>query len=829
MFSQEQSVTKLTINQKNMPRWSKIVLKSFAVLVALVLILYVGLALYVNANNKSILGKVTKELNKNLNGNLAIGSMDPTFLKGFPGVSLSLKNVVIKDSLWNNHKHSLLEANDIDVSVNMLGLLKGNIEIGKVGVNNSRIYLYTDSNGYSNTAVFRKNKKPEKTEQRESSAAQINKIALNNVDFVVDNQKGHKLFHFVIDDLKANVDYRLLGGWSADLKLKTLAKSMAFNTRRGSFIKDKLLEGPFRINYDDDKGIIDVSPNKLNIGGDPFLIGARFDTSKEDTQFTINIEVPKILWKNAAALLAPNITEKLNMFDLSQPIQVKCMLKGDMGPGGDPEIKVVAQIKDNQLTTPGGVVDNCNFTGVFTNNYVNGKGLTDENSAIKLYHFKGSYKTLPFSIDTAFINNLESPIATGIFKSQFEVARLNNILGGETLKFGKGTATVNLAYKADIVDFKLNKPLVSGAINIKDASVSYVPRKLNFNNTSILLNFTNNDLFIKNIRLQSGKSVVMMDGIVRNFLNLYYTAPEKILLTWKIRSPQIHLGEFMGFLSSRKPAPKKIRKNERKSTFSEDLNDVFEKSNVNMHLSVDKVYYNKFLATDANADLLLSESGISIRNVSVKHAGGSLKMNGQIIQRGPSNRFNINAVLANVDIGHFFYAFDNFGMKTLTSKNLKGFLFSKSSLSGNITEQGKLVANSMNGKLVFDLKKGALLNFDPIISVGKFAFPFRDLKNITFDNLNGKFDIRGQKITINPMQINSSLLNMDVAGIYSMTTGTNIVVDVPLRNPKKDEDITDKQERKERRMRGIVLHLLATDGEDGKIKIKLNRNRDKTK
>lgn len=813
----------------NIPRWSKIVLIIFGVVVGLVLLLYVGLAVYVNANNKDLLAKVNKELNKNINGSLTIGGMDPSFLKGFPAFSLSLKNVVIKDSLWSSHKHNLLEASDIDVFVNIFGFLKGDVEIGKIGINNSSIYLYTDSNGYSNTAIFKKKVQKEKTEQGGDAPAKIKKIALNNVDFVVDNQKGHKLFHFVVDELRAKFDYGIISGWDADIHLKVLAKSMAFNTLRGSFIKDKLLEGPFKLSFDEGKGIIDVAPNQLNIGTDPFIIGAKFDTSKAHTAFTINVEAPNIMWRNASALLAPNISKKLNMFDLSLPIHAKCMIKGDMGPGGDPEIKVEAVIKDNQLSIPGAVIDSCNFNGVFTNNCVEGKGFTDENSAIRLYHFKGSFKGLPFSIDTASINNLDKPIATGIFKSQFEVARLNKIVGEDLLKFGKGTALVNLAYTADVVNFRLNKPLVAGTIDIKNADVNYIPRKLNFTNTAILLNFTNNDLFIKNIRLQSGKSVVMMDGVVRNFLNLYYTAPEKILLTWKIRSPQIHLGEFLGFLGSRKPAPKARKRNTNKTTFSEDLNQVFEKSNVNMNLSVDKVYYNKFLATNANADLLLSESGIVIKNVTVKHAGGSLKLDGNVTQRGSSNRFKVNAALVNVDIKNFFYAFDNFGMKTLTSKNLKGFLFSKTNLTGSITDQGGLVKNSLNGSLTFNLKKGALLDFDPIISVGKFAFPFRNLNTITFDNLNGKFDVRGQKITINPMQINSSLLNMDVAGIYSLTTGTNIAVDVPLRNPKKDADITDKEELKARRMKGIVLHLLATDGDDGKIKIKLNKNRDQSK
>lgn len=812
-----------------MPRWSKIALKISGVLIGFILLVYVAFAIYVSFNNKALLATITRQLNANLNGSMTVGSMNPTFLKGFPGISLGLKDVIIRDSLWHNHKHNLLEAKNFDISVNMLGFLKGDIEIEKIGINVSTIYLFTDSNGYSNTTVFKKSKGKEKAAESGSAPPEIRRIILNNVNFVVDNQKGHKLFQFVVDEFKAKIDHHLLGGWEADIKLKTFAKSLAFNTRRGSFIKNKLLEGPFKLSYDDDSGILNVAPNPLKIGDDRFIIGATFDTSKENTDFTINIDASRILWQNASALLAPNITSKLNKFNLDKPIEAKCTLKGDMGPGGDPEINVRALIKDNTLSTPGGVVDNCNFTGMFTNNYIRGKGFNDQNSAIKLYAFKGSYKDIPFSIDTAFINNLDQPIATGIFRSEFELARLNNVLGEETLKFGKGTATVNLAYKADIVGVKLTKPLVSGNIELKNADISYIPRGLNFSNTAILLNFTNNDLFIKNIRLQSGKSVVLMDGTIRNFLNLYYTAPEKILLSWQIRSPQIHLGEFLGFLGNRKRAPKAKRKSISKTTFSEDLNEVFEKSNVNMHLSVAKVYYNKFLATNAKADLLLSESGIVIKNASVKHAGGFLKLNGTIIQKGSLNRFNVNTNLSNVDIRHFFYSFDNFGLKSLTSKNLSGYLFAKTNLSGGITERGKLVPNSMSGNLVFNLKKGALLNFEPIINVGKFAFPFRDLNNITFENLNGKFFIRGQKITISPMQINSSLLNMDVAGVYSLSTGTNIAIDIPLRNPKKDADITDGEELKARRMKGIVLHLLATDGEDGKIKIKLNRNREQSK
>ncbi|TDQ11457.1 AsmA family protein [Pedobacter metabolipauper] len=809
-----------------MPRWSRIILKILGVFIALILVVFIAAAIYVNVNKKSLLATITEKLNQNLNGTLTIGSMDPTFLSGFPGVSLRLNNVVMHDSLWTVHRHPLLEAKDLEVSVNTLALLTGTIEIKKIGINKAQIYLFTDSNGYTNTSIFRKKKKTASPQEEDGdSGLEVGRFALDDVNFVVDNKKGHKLFQFAIDHLKGTADYSW-SDWEADIQLKMLVKSLAFNTRRGSFIKDKVLEGPFKITYTDKTGVIDVAPNKLKIGPDPFTIGAKFDTSKEHTDFAINIEVNEIAWKNAANLLAPNISSKLNMFNFEKPIKVNCTIAGNMGPGGDPAINVKAIVKDNVLTTPGGKVDQCNFAGVFTNNFIAGKGHTDQNSAVKLYGFKGQYEQMPFSIDTASIHNLEKPIATGVFKSKFDIASLNKVIGEDVLQFVKGTADVKLAYKADIVDFKLTKPYVTGIVDIKNADVNYVPRKLKFTNTNISLNFTDHDLFIKNIRLQSGKSIVYMDGTIRNFLNSYYTAPEKVLLSWKIRSPQLHLGEFFGFLGSRQTTKKR---KSAKTNFSDDLDAVFEKSQVDMHLKVDKVYYNKFLATDAMADLYLTEKGIAIKNVSVKHAGGLLKLNGTISQKGNVNRFDLNTTISNVDIKHFFYSFDNFGLKTLTSKNITGFLFSKTNISGGINNQGKLLPNSLNGSIIFDLKKGALLNFEPIQSVGKFAFPFRDLNNIMFTNLNGKFDVRGQKITINPMQINSSLLNMDIAGVYSMSTGTNIALDVPLRNPKKDEDITDKKEISDRRMKGIVLHLLATDGEDGKIKIKLNRNREKTK
>lgn len=804
-----------------MPRWLKTASKIFAALVVLLLLVLVSISTYINSNKAKVLNEITKELNKNLHGgSLTVASLETAFLSGFPGVSVSLENVVLRDSLWKIHHHTLLEAKDFDITVNPFALLVGTIQISKIGINQATIYLYTDSTGYSNTYVLKKKDEAKTNPNKASSAApEIKKFVLSQVDFILDNQKGHKLFHFSVEDLKGKLDYPG-NDWIANLDLKVLAHDMAFNTLLGSFIKNKLLQGTIDASYSAKTGIIAVTPNTLDIGGDPFIVKASFNTIKNAGGFTINLTANEILWKRAAALLTPNIASQLNKFNLKDPVSAKAIIAGNFNGGGDPAIDVNCSVKNNTLDTPEGRVGNCSFQGYYTNNFAIGKGLSDQNSAIKIYRFTGEFEQIPFLVDTGIISNLEKPIITGTLRSKFAVKRLNHLFE-ETLHFNRGTAELKFNYKADIVNYKLVKPVVTGFVNIKNADVNYLPRKLNFKNTSISISTTGNDLFLKNIHLQSGKSIVFMEGSVRNFMNLYYSDPEKILVNWQIQSPQMYLGEFLGFLSDKRSIRPKKKNN---NNFVDQLNTVLEKGKADMHVHVDKAYYDKFLATDVNADLLLADNLVQLKNVSVKNAGGSVSLNGTIAQNGATNRFAINTTVSNVNVSNFFYSFNNFGVKAFNYKNLRGFLSLKSNISGNITDQGKIVPGSINGTVNLNLKKGALIDFDPIVSVGKFAFPFRNVRNILIDNLHGKFNLQGDKVVINPMLINSSVLNMNVAGVYSFGLGTNIALDMPLRNPKKDDKISDQQEKDDRRMKGIVLHILASDGENGKIKIGWNKN-----
>jgi hypothetical protein len=775
----------------------------------------IGLRIYFESNKTEIVKKINTQINDNILGEAKIGDIGYKFLIGFPNFTVVLKDVELKDSLFAIHKRPVLKAGEIEVRLNVLSLLKKEVNIHKIVINDATIDLYKDKNGITNSNIF----KPKKNKTKSETTTSIDEVILKNVNFISENQKGNKLFYFQIASLKTNIEYTDKG-WKTDVRLKTFAKSLAFNTKKGSFVKDKPIEGELSVDFSNEKKQISVVTESLEIGDDPFNIKAHFNIGKGNSLFDIDIRT-KIKWSNASNLLSNNISSKLNKFDLQEPLQATCVINGDMSVQGDPEIVVNAVIKEDELKTSYGAVKNCSFKGKFTNNYKNGLGFNDANSAIIITDFKGEYKEIPLNIPSAIINNLEKPVATGKFNSEYDVVKLGNFINEDFIKFSEGTAKVNLDFKVDIVDLKLNKPHFTGSIIINNTNLFLKSKNVNFKNTDIELYFTEQALLIKKIKYQNKANTVIMEGRVDNFLNLYYDAPEKMIVKWKIYSPYLDVKQIVGVLSYHYGAAPSKPKN----TSSNQLQEVIKKSQVSLDLKVDKLTYKQMTANNFKVNIIMAKKGLFVNNVSIHGStGSSMYIDAQVIPQGKSLFFKTKIKINDGNISRLLGSFNNFGIKSFTPNDIKGRLSLTTSLSGIFDQKRGLDPNSISGDVAFHIKDGALLNFAPIIKIGKTAFPNRDVKNITFSDLAGNATINGSLIHVKELKVSSNVLNIDANGMYSLSNkGTNLAVKIPLRNPKDDYKIADQNARDAVRYKGIVLNLMVVDGDNGRTKIKLGK------
>lgn len=786
----------------------------------ILLVFWFVLAWYIQSHKKELLQSITHQLNRNIQGSLLVEDMEPSFLVTVPYFSVRLKNVSLRDSMWQYHHHDLITAGKIYVQLNPLSLFSGRPRIHEVDISNGTIYLFTDSTGYTNSYLLQRK---DTTEIKSKKQAVFNKLVMENMNVVYEDKIKHKLFHFDIGKLSGKITYYPTG-WLLKSEIKTRILSLAFNTRRGSFLKDKSLIGDIDVKYDYNTRTLEVPEQPLYINN--HLYQAKINLFFTDTpHYEVDVSTKQIELKEAASLTPPGISHHFDSFDLARPADVTAIIKGRMLYKDTPFVQVGWHIINNTLHTPIGSIDRCSLDGMFTNEYMPGGSHTDGNSALNIAHMKGTFQGIPFTADTIHVSNLKMPNLFCHIKASFPLQEMNTLTASETVQFNTGSADADIVYNGGLSETDTIRPHIKGYARIDNGGITYLPRNVSFTNVFALLQFDGTDLFIKNVRLKSGQSLLTMDGSVNNFLNLYFNSPDKILINWNIKSPFINLNEFSSFFKPRQPGHNTTIQHNQKLRIIRKLDVVLDACNVDMQLQIDKMLYRTFAASGITANVLLTRGGLEVKNVNLTHAGGTLSASGSIDTRLQNNHnFAVHALVNNVNIDQLFYAFADFGQDIISSKNIKGVLKAKVDLTGIMNDNAKILPHTMQGKVIFQIDNGALIHFEPLENISKYAFKKRNLSYVTLGSLKNELTIDKEKIIIPSMLVRTSAINMLVDGVYAPPKNTDLHFEVPLRNPKDDSASLNTNESINWQ-KGLILYLKATNDDSGNLKIGWDRSK----
>lgn len=804
-----------------MPHRFRKILRIALIVTGFFSVLWVVLAAYISLHKKELLHNITVQLSKSIGGTLTIEDMKPSLLVTFPYISVSLHNVSLHDSMWQHHHHNLLQAERIYLQLNPFSLLRKRPRIHEISVRNGSFYLFTDRNGYTNSYML--HKKDTATIKNKKQAV-FNRLSMQHMHVLIKDDIKNKLFEFDVNNVSGEMDYNDTG-WTIMSDINTRIKECNFNIEKGSFLKDKLIKASLKLQYLYASHRLLIPPQVLKIDDAPISVKAAFSFADKVPSFVLDFSTNGISYGSATSLVSPSIAHHLDSFEFVKPVKLHAIIDGKMKYRDTPFVQVYWKAENNILLTGMGTLDNCYMEGYYTNELKPGMGHGDNNSALNFYNLHASWADIPFTADTVRVSNLKNPYLRCHVVSTFSLSAINAITGGETFIFNSGQAKANMYYNGAINRADTNKPSVMGTVLIEDAAMAYLPRNLNFKNCNALLAFNGNDLYLNNISVQSGQSKLFMEGNVKNLLNFYYNAPEKIVFDWKITSPMINLNEFSTFFARRKKVKSLTTRYKKLNRAAHQLDDVLDKSNVHMALHVSKMVYRKFAAGNINADMFMDEDGIHLQYINLNHAGGTLSGKADIVERGDGKKFDVNAVVNKVNVDQLFNAFDEFGQEAVDHTNIKGLLSANVNISGLLSDKSVIVPNSIEGKVKFNLENGALIHFEPLEKISKYVFKRRNLSNITFSKVSSEFNIRNNKIHISPMLVRSSAINFQVEGVYAPPKNTDISIVLPLGKPDKEDINAEDASLEQNWKKGLVLYLKATDGETGKMKIGWDRER----
>ncbi len=799
-------------------KWLKVSLRVLIVFVSLILLAFIGGWIYLKQHKKQVISFIESEAKSGLNGgNLHIGDISIGFKHTFPRIAFTVDTLILRDSLWSQHHHDLINVKKAYATLDFFKLIVGKISIGRVELDYPEFYIFTDSSGYTNTSVFKKNQPPHKEAPKN---LEYPVLEIQNGSLAVDKQDKLKIFDFDDISLKCRIKGNSIDpGLEIDAQLNCMVQKLTFNKEKGPFLEKKNVKGDFRVHFNKNSKILQFEKIQLAVDQQPFVFTGKFFLAEVPTPFILSWETDNLPFRKAASFLSPNIRVKLEPYDISDNIT---HLTGSLD-NSEPEYKTPLihlrlNVKNRKINTPVVSINNASFTATFNNEEIKGLGHEDSNTVMHFSPLTGSLEKLNFKCDSVVIRNLIHPRMKMHIMSDFQLANINDYLNENEMSFTKGSGKINLIYNGSLEKSYDSLRMLTGNFTLDSAAINYVPRNLVFTQGKGVIRFTGKDMIVDNLNLYSGSTDLIMSGSVKNMFYLINQKNRKLTLDWNIHSNKLNLNDFIVYLKQKQVSTiSKKKKSSLAQTLSE-FTSLLETADFNLSLNAGQLIYKKFYANNLVAKMDMNDNFINLKDIKLQHSGGSMAIQGILRNEASSNPFSFKTQLRNVNVSKIFYSFNNFGLKSPTDKNIEGQLTADITMQGGFTTKAQLIPGELKGFVKFNLQNGKLIDFEPVQKIQQLVFKNRNFSDIQFADLHDLLEINGDNITVNRMEIRSTVLTMFVEGMYNMKTGPDLSIQVPLSNLKKNKDSVLVNKGIDSKT-GVSARLRAQRGEDGKVKI----------
>jgi len=746
--------------------------------------------------------------------------MELSFLRNFPHVSVLLRDVSITDSLFNIHHYTFFKGKEVFVSINILKLIDHEPPIKGIWVRTGELHLYTDLTGYTNAYLLHLKKDTTGSNQESEAKNELKNLYLKDVRLIVEDRKKAKLYDLVMSQLKVGV-YNKEYGLVLSTRANILIKSLAFNTLRGSFVKDKVFRGHFNVFYQKKVKLLSIDNVNVELSGHLFNISAQFELAGTQPQYKLRIHTRKISYDFIKTALPQKLANALAIVNVNNSLDANAAITGPL-KGGEPKVYVTWHASEVNLNTLFMDFEQATFSGFYSNEVVAGLPRKDPNSVIEINDFTANWHGLPVRSEKIRILNLYEPLLTCDLTSGFSLTRLNELIGSNTLYLTQGQGNVRLNYAGPLVKNDNTNSFLNGTVSFKDAVIEYIPRKVEMKKVNGKLVFKNSDVFVENLQCEVLNNSITMDGQAKSLLTLINTQPDNANISWNIHMPVMNLGAFLYMFKSKEKGTRQLKKKSTLQAIADKIDDFVDRGRFQVKLNAGRLIYKDFEGKNALADITLLNDRYIINNVSMDHSGGHIALKGSLLNQTNFHHADLEVNMDNVDVSKVFAGFNNFGQDGITAESLEGKLSAHIETSMKIANDGHVIPSSIVSRIDFSLKDGALNKYEPIKKIQRFIFKKRNFDNIRFAELKDRLEINNQEVKINRMEIQSSVMSIFIEGVYSKKGTTDLSIQVPLSNLKKRDENYNPENVGVDKKGGRSIFIRGRPGPDGNIKFNLD-------
>ena len=765
---------------------------------------YWGINYYLNNHKDQVISEIEEWYANNYYGTLSFEDVSISSFENFPSMSMTVKNILLVDSLYSIHKYKTLAAEEVQLVVSFQKLIKKKIQFKSIIIKNGEFNLITDSTGYSNGHVFiSKSRKNQKSNSKENWFSHDNaKIQIKNFQANVFNFEKNKRITSQIDYVSTTVKpYKDGIKGSADVDI--LMHEMGLNLDNGTFFNEARVSASFDYHFDKTKEELVIPEFDLKVKNQDFKAKIGINTTNIGS-FSFSLENKKTNYEEIKTLVSQNIEKQLDKYAIEKPFYTFTTLEGSFAYRSNPLVKIKFSGRNNKAVVYDTItIANLNFKGNFINRISATATENQDKKNLTLYFdsITGAYKDIDFRFkETKFSNVVNTASVDLKLDANGKSESLNTLLKNEDFFFSKGTFSLNSTYNGAITSLDNLLIGTNSSLQLFNNSVYYKPTEISVKIDTLDVHLFNKNAVLETLKipLDTGEKLVF-SGKLNNFTSLLYNRSDPVSSQLNIFSKDMIWLDFIKIfetLDSDKPKKDKSEVNPN-LLLRKSLQGIYAKFNPSVNLKLQSFNYDDFLVKSISTKAhYIDENTIYLEDTGFIYENGKVNLNAifDISQAGETG-FDIDFKTEQLDLGKILRAFDYFNLSSFKKADeIQGEITIDSNLEGIIDDVTGLKTKTLKGEISFDLKNAQLKGFAPIQKIGNIAFRKERFEDIRFAPIKNTLFIDDDVIEIPQMEIQSTAFNLFIEGHLDYGNKTNIWVSVPLRNIKKRDlnEIPDK-------------------------------------
>lgn len=688
-----------------------------------------------------------QRLNESLTARVEIGEISFSLVRNFPNAGIRLSQVKAYNAKDYAEPGVLLQADQIDFTFSIWGLISGDYAIDKAVLKDAKLQLLQDKDGKTNYDIFGST---DSTGSSQKFQFDIKTIKIENTEFFLNDYSVDFVLATRIEACTFSGEFN-----SDTYQMQAIGDIFVHDvkTKNQSWLKAKALYVDLNTIIDKRQSEYSFSDCSIELGRLKISFNGKYvDQDAPYLDFSaagVDMNIRSLL-----SLMPTGYEHYVDRYESVGNLSATLRLKGKLDGKTNPALRIefASENLSVENTLENISLEKINCKGRFENR---------PGGYLRFDAFEGNLNSGSIR-GKCEISNFSRPRFSFDMNASINLADIQRFVEIKPLYQLSGDASIQLKMDANTTQVEqfaaggYKTMQANGNIRINNASFRIDGDTLPYTAFSGKFNFDGNTVNVSEFSGKAGQTDFKLQGKLTNLFGWLFGEQESIGITAAVESQQVKLDE----LFSRKSVQKSGQ--EENYTFH-----ISQRLNLDLSARVSTLTFQRFKANAISGNIRVAGATLSANSLVFRTMNGSVGLNGTVTPASNNNLvIQCNATLHNVDIRQLFYECENFGQAVLEDKNLRGSLDATVQFSALADAGLKIDDAKVISKADLIIKRGELIAFEPLEPLSKYI-ALEELRHVKFSELKNTIEIRNQRIYIPMMNIESSAMSLSASGIHS--------------------------------------------------------------